>query len=392
VSQYRFSLENFFSLMKKVLVQSQRLIKDLSGAGSHSLYAAEADRSILQSIVSAYITVFHGDPLHPEFMPFLNNVLPLGCPCPDFVYAVATIHGSGVYRLSGTRGTVRTVFIHSGFDRAGFVDVPGKHFDSFTLDDLAVGSDGTFSVILSTERPDNYIGDWRRLDPRASYIDVRQCSYDWINEIDARIAIERLDAPITMERITENDIAAKINQVLQRAYTLATFFPNAIIGRYNRRVINSLESTSHDRSGWIYYDGMYIISEDEALVFEVVVPASCTYWSVQLYNELSSSTDYVHRQSSLNGHTAFISSGHIAQIVLSAKDPNILNWLDISGYPSGGVMFRFMEFTTSPAIKCSKVRFCDLAEHLIKVQYITADRRTKQSSDRRIGAQLRKRW
>ena len=36
---------------------------------------------------------------------------------------------------------------------------------SHDLDDLALGDDGSFSVVLSAERPAGYDGDWWPLDP-----------------------------------------------------------------------------------------------------------------------------------------------------------------------------------------------------------------------------------
>jgi hypothetical protein len=392
--------DRFKRLLGGLFDEGSQLVNALSKAGPSGLLKEDVDRSILQSISVAYVTAFHGNPLYPEFVPFQNNVYSLGCPNPDFVYGVATVEGTGIYRLSGTRGTVRRVVIQTGTGRAAFVDKPGPHLDYFTLDELSIGDDGRFSVILSMERPDQYTGDWRRLDPNADYIDFRQCAYDWINEIDARIAIERLDTPITMPRMSGAEIENKLVRVLQRARTITTFFPNVIIARYKRTAINDVECTSYDYNSpdieiskrQIYFDGMYSLRDDEALVFDIVIPSVCEYWSCQLYNELWSSIDYVHRQSSLNGHTAYADSQRTVQIVLSAREPNIVNWLDISDYPSGGVMFRFTGYSENPVVKCHRVNFVDLKDHLRSIPRIGAEQRVKLASERRVGAQLRKRW
>ena len=72
------------------------------------------------------------------------------------------------------------------------------------LDDLALGDDGSFSVVVSAERPADCDGDWWELDPNARRMLMRRCSCDWTGEVDARVAIERLDdrgADMTPEEI-----------------------------------------------------------------------------------------------------------------------------------------------------------------------------------------------
>ena len=73
------------------------------------------------------------------------------------------------------------------------------------LDDLELDDDGSFSVVLSAERPD---GPHRRLvgagPARPAGCSCGKCSCDWTNEVDARVAIDRLDdagADMTPEEI-----------------------------------------------------------------------------------------------------------------------------------------------------------------------------------------------
>ena len=133
----------------------------------------------------------------PVFMPLWNYAFNQGGPDPDYVYSTTEIDPNGVYRISGFRGTSRFVEItQQSFDMMS----PRAHGrrarpsrQTHDLDDLELGDDGYFSVVLSAERPAGHDGDWWELDPRTRRLLMRRCSCDWSHEVDARVAIERLD-------------------------------------------------------------------------------------------------------------------------------------------------------------------------------------------------------
>ncbi len=79
--------------------------------------------------------------------------------------------------------------MHLGPARATGSPVPHTH----DLDDLELDDEGYFRVILSPSAAGDHTGDWWPLDPRTKRLLMRKCSCDWTNEIDARVAIERLD-------------------------------------------------------------------------------------------------------------------------------------------------------------------------------------------------------
>ena len=79
---------------------------------------AETHRLIFQSLTRSYLTIFQGDPRHPDWSPTLSSAYAHAAANPDTTYLFATIAGDGTYRLSGHRGTVRFIDIQSG---VGFV-------------------------------------------------------------------------------------------------------------------------------------------------------------------------------------------------------------------------------------------------------------------------------
>src|SRR5205823_4359217 len=119
-----------------------------------------------------------------------------GGPNPDYVYMTTEVDPKGTYRISGYRGSSRFVEItQQSFDmlradRKGMKPSPATHdFD----EDIKVGKDGYFSVVLSPERPAGHTGDWWKLYPDTIRLLMRKCAADWNREVDARVAIDRLD-------------------------------------------------------------------------------------------------------------------------------------------------------------------------------------------------------
>lgn len=137
----------------------------------------------------------------------------LAVPVPDFKYMAARINGACTYRLSGFRGTnlFPDVNICEGqhADQSG----TGRNLGVIDMDDVPVDERGYFSLIMSAERPAGYQGHWVRLEPTASFLLVRHAAHDWLNEVDCRMAIERLDIPAPRPRATVEQISEGLGRV-----------------------------------------------------------------------------------------------------------------------------------------------------------------------------------
>src|SRR3546814_15903688 len=82
---------------------------------------------------------------------------------------------------------------------------------------------GHFDVILSPTRTAGYGGDWWQLDPKASFLMIRQVSADWTIERDPTISIERTDISVERPRPSAIDLEQRLRDVPRRALNIAYF-------------------------------------------------------------------------------------------------------------------------------------------------------------------------
>ena len=357
---------------------------------SSTALEAETHRYLFQAITMSYPRAFHGDAQFPDWMPSLSNVYAHAAANPDTTYLYTEIDGAGIYRLSGTRGTTRFVDIQAGANLRG-----GGH-TTLDLDEFTIAEDGSFSFVWSAERPDGYLGDWAPLQTDATYVFLRQVATNWVNDVDARVAIERLDGPATRPRMTPAEIDERLLRMTGRVAS-ANLFHSWLADKNARGIVNRLELNTYGEMGGVngqaYYEGLFELGENEALLVEVPIPSDCGYWSAQLFDELFVSIDYVHRQSSLNDDTAWVGDSGVAQVVVSARDPGVQNWLDVSGYPRGGFMWRWMRCPGESPPAVTRIAFEALHDRLAeKTPAFSEADRAEQMSRRRVGAQLRRRW
>jgi hypothetical protein len=143
----------------------------------------------------------------------------------------------------------------------------------------------------------------------------------------------------------------------------------------------------------VYWQGVYRLGPDEALILETPLPQSVHYWNVQLNDALWNATEYLQRQSSLNGHQATIDSDGKFRAVISVDDPGVANWLDPHGYLEGTIVGRWYGADSHPVPTLKVVPFTDLRKHLPSdTPNFTAAARAEQLRARRIGGQMRRRW
>jgi hypothetical protein len=333
-------------------------------------------------------------------MPMWNYAFNQGGPSPDYVYSTVEIDPKGVYCISGYRGTTRfTEFTQQAIDMLSPEAMDGKSPPyAFTndLDELTIGGDGYFSVILSPERPAGHTGDWWQLHDRTARILMRRCSCDWNREIDASVAIERLDedgADMGPDEIARrfSDLAAWIEGTIAFDMRLIRYY------REHHGVNTLLRSGKIDEMGGLpkqaYYDGIHEIDDTEALIIETVLPEKCRYWQALVGDDRFCTVDWVNRQSSLNDVQARIDSDGKFRAVISRLDPGVPNWLDKGDYPWGIIQMRWNQATDYPDPTITKVPFSAIRNHLpADTPTVTPEERKQHLRVRREGAQLRRIW
>ncbi|BBZ70559.1 DUF1214 domain-containing protein [Mycobacterium paraseoulense] len=367
-------------------------------SGDEQLRAA-LYRQFAMSLSQGYFLYFVADPNYPDFVPFENSAF-LAQPNPDAVYHYSAIDGAGVYRITGRRGTVPVMGFATGANLFGMSEPPGPGYDNYDADALALDADGNFEVILSAERPEGYGGDWRYLNPSTQLVIVRQFSYDWVNEVDGRLAIERLDIdylrpPMSAVEV-DNRLRALFGQYVRGLSRVCLGYMSALRARQDAEHVH-LQSFDGLGNGedWpqAYWECLYDLEPGEALVLETDLPDEHTYWNVQVIDALWNQVDILHRHSSINGFQAQLSSDGKFRAVLCPQDPGVPNWLDTGGGLRGMMIGRWYRCSSHPVPTVKKVALSELSTHLpADTPKVTHAARAEALRLRRTGAQLRRRW
>jgi Protein of unknown function (DUF1214) len=360
---------------------------------------AELCKQLAMNFSQGYFLYCQSTPEHPDWAPFSNSVFLLQ-PNPDAVYYFAPVSGDGSYRIIGDRGNAPVVGFAIGKVMIGMGDPPGPGLNNYDVDNLVIDSDGRFEVIFSAHRPEGYAGNWLYLHPDASFILLRQFSYDWGREKDVRLAIERLDTPPLKPALTPELIDRQL-RALFGGYVecLSRQMLGSVDRMRNKGLINKMglhDFADLGNSGeWpqAYFECIYDIGPDEALIIESELPDQHHYWNIQVADGLWNQVELVYRQSSLNGHQAVIDADGKFRAVLSVGDPGIHNWLDTGGNVFGSLIGRWYRCSSHPTPTLTKVQLKDVRNYLpTSTPIITAEARLEQLRQRRIGAQLRRRW
>lgn len=349
----------------------------------------EVARLALESLASSAIAAIGADGDHPQFLPAIGQVLNVGQPNADTIYRSAAITPGGTYRITGRRGTLTLAALSQ------LVPGTGKR-DHIELGNLKADRKGRFSLIVSPERPKGYRGDWWRLDPAARQLMIRMVSADWAGEEDPTLTIERIDGPAARGRVPAATLEAKLRALPRQIDTMALMFPGHVAklraeGYVNKLKVLTLESGALE--GQFYYEGPYELADDEALVIESPVPATCNYRSLILTNDLYETTDWINNHSSLNGAQAAPDGDGRLRIVVSPRDPGVANWLDTAGYNSGLIQGRWTGCDSQPMPEVRLVKLAELDKVLPKdTRRVTPEQREEILRERRRAWQERPVW
>ncbi len=361
----------------------------------------EAARLALSAVASATIDALASDGDHPVFVPQISNYITIGQPNADTNYRSAKLTPGGTYRLRGRRGSMAMVRIAEGGPRpkpnADGTPNLGPQRSVHDLNALKVDADGYYDVVLSPTRPQGYTGDWWELNPTTNMLLVRMVGSDWGKEREPTLSIERLDIAAPRPRPSAKILEGKLRGIAGAA----TFISPLLVDRVQRLrtagYVNKLQaadlSTMGGLVGQFYYEGVYDLKDDEALILEAKLPDTCTYRSLILTNDIYETTDWYNNHSSLNGAQAPADSDGILRIIVSARDPGVPNWLDTAGYPTGVIQGRWTECSSQPVPTVHKVAIADVRKSLpASTPAITPQERDQRIRDRRATLQQRPLW
>lgn len=330
------------------------------------------------------------DPAAPVWIPFMGSAIRSGAANPDTVFSFTRIDGQYGYRITGVRGEVQFADILAQAGIVGLQPTPGPTVDVLDLADVPVGPDGRFTIVISAEEPAEDGVYWWRLDPRVDQLWFRQVAYDWTTVRDAPLAIVRTDAaPPDRRPVPLPDLARFV-----RNYTVA--WRDHVTGLRERGMVNRLELVGlPDETGRVaqsYYQGVFELEPEHALLLEVPVPRRCRYWSVMLTDEHYTTVDWTRYQCSLNGAQAHVGADGVFRAVISTVDPGYPNWLDPGGLRGGTILGRWNHADANPLPVLRSVPLAELADHLpADSARVSARERHRLLLERRAQAQLRRR-
>jgi hypothetical protein len=371
-------------------------VLDLLVDKTDPLARQEAHRLMFMALAAGFHSTFV-DPDHPDFVPTVTNVMNSIGVNPDFIYGAAAIRGDGVYRLSGRRGGGVFVFFDVNAGSLGVLDEFGPSVGFVDLDECSIAADGSFEFILSAQRPAGFTGDWFPLDPRARSIVMRCAYYNWGEEEEARVAIERVDRPIGPSLLDAAEVARRL--------TALSAFVERYVGfalSYGQRhraqgYVNRLEYDDWAGRGGVtgqhYYQGIFELEPGQAMIVETELPETVRYWNIQLNDPIWNTIDWFNRQSSLNADQAELDTDGRFRAVISPVDPGVPNWLDTGGHLTGSLMLRWTQASSGPEPKLRIVDVGAVREYLPSTTRAISPEDRQVALRRRLrGAQWRHRW
>ena len=83
----------------------------------------------------------------------------------------------------------------------------------------------------------------------------------------------------------------------------------------------------------------------------------------------------------------------LVTLVASPVDPGVYNWLDSGGFTEGTLIGRWQQCSSEPVPQLKRVKIGEVRDHLPDfTRCVTQEEREAMLRQRRIGAQLRRRW
>lgn len=377
------------------LASAEDFLATLPG-DADGLERAEVEKMLFAALASGWLTTF-ADRDRPDFVPAVGTHFNLVGTNPDFIYAAASIDGNGSYLITGERGECLFLQMDIAAGGLGVMDTLGPSLGAIDFDDLALDGAGRFSLMLSAEKPADWHGDWHPLDPTARSLSLRQASYDWGSEREARIAIERTDLSHAPRRWSEAEIAERLMALCAYPKRLAGMAMGFIASQQQKGLWNTFEHDDWAGRGGVegqhYYQGLFRLEPDCSLVLETDLPETVRYWNVQLNDMHWNTLDWMNHQCSLNGGQASIDADGKFRAVIAMEDPGIANWLDPAGHTQGSIMLRWTSASNGPAPTLSCVAAGDVLEQLGPgTRRVTTEERQQSLSARRRAVQMRRRW
>jgi hypothetical protein len=304
-------------------------------------------------------TLEFADPEHPRIVPAVSATMLGEGETSDARYHQAFIDGSATYRVTCERGTAPLIEFTVYAGKIGIQET-SRQIGALIEEDLVVGDDGRFEVVLS---PEEQSGNWIRTEPDATLLYIRQYSHDWAETESATFEIRREGAareraPLRLDEVRDGLIrtAAFVDR--------AAHFWTAIVDRRAAAEPNVFYVIPADPDpqrptmpvGHRFAAGYFRLAPDEAL--EVTfAPIEVPYWGFDLTNYWFEPLSYADHRSHVNNRTVHAEPDGSVRIRVSDERGGAANWIDTQGHREGTILFRWSRTDAPvPAIKTDVVK------------------------------------
>lgn len=353
-------------------------------------------RQIMMLLSQAYVQVFGTSVESPDWVPHTGPLFPWGAPNHDTIYGFAPIDAMGTYRVAGTKGTesIASLMFRQGGPNTG--QVHGATLGEIDMQAVETDRDGRFSLLISAQRPAGYDGLWHALPPETTGLVARHVTEE-PSQQDGVWSLQRLDREASRASTLADATDTRLENMTRFAQRLNEFLLRLIVKLRHDGYTNVFVGDRFQGHGGIaaqmYYQGLFELGPDEALVLESEVPATVHYWSVQLVDPFYSAIDFIFHSAAFNGRQARISADGKARFVVSSRDPAVPNWLDSAGWHRGGMLWRWHMASSLQVPTVRRVRLSRLRRHLpADTPTVEPAQRALERAARIAHYQSRRRW
>ena len=265
----------------------------------------------------------------------------------DNVFRIIPVDGVSHYRITATpAGPVPTQVSLQLLPSLPGEDQWSKVIQELVDTDIQKNADGGYTLTVGPE-PAAGLSNHIATTPASHFILIRDTIQDWRTETPYRLEVARLDGPPPTAvagdeavALQAADIARQIAPRIQQAKGGGA----ANIAGFFQGPANQLSSPKIREGGrWgLSASGHFQLGDDEALVI-TLDPIGAKYLAVQLANGWLGSLDYVRHTASLNLAQARPNPDGSLTLVIAARDPGVVNWLDTTGLHEGSIFVRWQK-------------------------------------------------
>jgi hypothetical protein len=323
----------------------------------------------------------------------------IGFDNPDNVYEIAKINPEHQYRVTGTRGTAQFLEFSVSVGFPGVVATP-RTISKLDTTEIDVGADGSIELVVGgPPRARN----WFAVDADATSFLVRQVFGAWrTDDVPGDFRIERIGgAGASTPPLTPEVMATRLHRTAEFVETQTRYWIDYVRGLYARIPANAFEAPGLQGRELVQVNaaraffcwGLYDLGPDDALVVEVAAPEEDTYLGFHLVNYWLQSLDFVSRVTSRNARQAHVDADGAIRLVLAHSDPGVPNWLDVTGHPRGGMLFRAALAPSAPQPSATVVPLGRVRDALPSgTPVVTPEQRAAEIAERRAHVAARFRW